>query len=165
MPEHQIDIANRAPRPHPYAVRDLRRLAAWLLDRLLPQTSTELSLSLLGDRRMRQLNRDHRGKDKSTDVLSFPQEPDLREVVEGTRPAPSELVLGDVCISPRIALQQAADWGWTPEERMAQLVIHGVLHLLGYDHEEAADREVMEAIEERLFEEAAAAGVIANRTA
>lgn len=146
-----IDIADRAPRPHPFRKAPIRRLLTALCEELLPEADIELSISLVGDRRMRQLNRDYRGYDKTTDVLSFPLEPDLRSAVAGIAPVPSILALGDIVISPKVCLQQASDWGWTPGERLAQLLIHGLLHLLGYDHELEPERLAMEALEDRLL--------------
>ena len=97
----------------------------------------ELSLTLTSDASIRALNRDYRKKDRSTDVLSFSQieerngaPPDPRVVrnVEGT-------LLGDVVISIDTALAQAREYGVAPAERLRTLMIHGFLHLLGYDHE------------------------------
>lgn len=95
-----------------------------------------LSLLLVGDRFMRRLNRLYRRKDRTTDVLAFPITP--------TRPSPlrggglGRGLLGDIVISLPQAERQAAQAGHTLEREMAVLVIHGVLHLLGYDHERSA---------------------------
>ncbi len=97
-----------------------------LLDALrLPRA--ELSLLLVSDAVMRQLNRDWRGKDRPTDVLSFAQ-------AEGDGGAPAEL-LGDVVISLDTARRQAAERAASLTSELDRLLIHGVLHLLGYDHE------------------------------
>lgn len=80
----------------------------------------ELSILLTGNEEIRALNRDYRGKDKPTDVLSFPMEDDL--------------LLGDVVISTEKAVSQAAEFGVTADEEMARLLVHGILHLAGYDH-------------------------------
>jgi len=162
MSQTTIDIADRAPRPHPFAKAGIRTLLEATIAELLPAAEVELSVSLVGDRRMRQLNRDHRGKDKTTDVLSFPMEDDLRSVVAGSAPIPEYLALGDIVISPKVCLAQAGEWGWTPSERMTQLLIHGLLHLLGYDHEEEPERLAMEALEERLFEHLETTGQISS---
>jgi probable rRNA maturation factor len=97
----------------------------------------ELSLMLVDDRTMRSLNRRYRRKDRTTDVLSFPQ-------LEAGRRTPARPVaeraslLGDVVISVPTAMRQARELGVTPAARMRTLLIHGLLHLLGYDHERSA---------------------------
>lgn len=100
----------------------------------------ELSLTLTSDASIRKLNRDYRTMDRATDVLSFSQleergrtRIDPRKVrnVEG-------MPLGDVVISIDTALAQAREYGLVPKERLRALLIHGFLHLLGYDHERSA---------------------------
>lgn len=95
------------------------------------ESRSELSLELTGDRRMRRLNREYRKKDRPTDVLAFP----IREAVmpRGTRPVTK--MLGDVVISLPTALRQAKEAGRSINEELATLLVHGVLHLCGYDHE------------------------------
>ncbi len=97
----------------------------------------DLSLLLVGDRFMRRLNRLYRRKDRTTDVLAFPvRKHSARPAPRASRLAPE--LLGDVVISLPQAERQAAQAGHTLEREMAVLVIHGVLHLLGYDHERSA---------------------------
>jgi rRNA maturation RNase YbeY len=97
----------------------------------------ELSLTLTSDASMRALNRDYRNKDLPTDVLSFSQ----IEERDGVPPDPRAvrnvdgLPLGDVVISIDTALAQSRKYGVAPAERLRTLLIHGFLHLLGYDHE------------------------------
>jgi rRNA maturation RNase YbeY len=86
----------------------------------------ELSLVLVADGRMRSLNRRYRRRDASTDVLAFPLRESGRSV---------SALLGDVVISVPQAIRQARTAGRTVEEELATLLIHGVLHLVGYDHE------------------------------
>lgn len=93
------------------------------------EPTAELSIDLVGDRRMRRLNREYRGKDASTDVLAFP----IREA-----PGPASFLLGDVVISLPTAARQATVQGHSLETEIATLLIHGVLHLCGYDHERNA---------------------------
>ncbi len=99
----------------------------------------ELSVIFVGERRIRALNREHRGKDEVTDVLSFPledadEELDDRRADEATPPAPPRL-LGDVVVCARQALRQARADSLPPAFELAVLLAHGALHLLGYDHE------------------------------
>lgn len=118
--------------------RFLERLAQRILDTTgAPQA--ELSLELIGDRRMRRLNRDYRGVDCPTDVLAFPMRtptpPLPREwgrVREGAQGGP---LLGDVVISLPTAARQAKGDGHSLDHELATLLIHGILHLRGYDHE------------------------------
>ena len=128
----------------PSARRYIRAVTAdaRALLKLLSLHNCELSLVLTGDSPMRQLNRAFRGKDSSTDVLSFPQL-DNSAVVGGKRGAADGLppaVLGDVVISVDTARRQAERLGVTPESRLRTLLIHGMLHLLGYDHEKSSAR-------------------------
>jgi probable rRNA maturation factor len=91
----------------------------------------ELSILITGDRKMRRLNREWRGIDSTTDVLSF-------SMLEGdglARPDDAPLVLGDVVISAPRALAQAEEAGHPFEEELLTLLTHGILHIMGYDHE------------------------------
>ncbi len=90
-------------------------------------TETDLSVLVVGDRRMRALNRVWRGKDRPTDVLSFSQR-------EGEGPVTP--LLGDVVISADTAARQARAHGHSLRREMERLLIHGVLHLLGHEHEQ-----------------------------
>lgn len=90
---------------------------------------------------MKRLNRKFRGKNKTTDVLSFPAEP-----------GPGPAVLGDVVVSVPAARRQAALAGWSLEKESLFLVIHGILHLLGHDHEKGpAQAQKMAALHGKLF--------------
>ena len=86
------------------------------------------SVAFVSDRRMRELNKLFRGKDLTTDVLSFPHEADEFETHE-------EHFLGDIVISAEQAAKQADENGLTLDLEVRQLILHGVLHLCGYDHE------------------------------
>lgn len=120
----------------------------------------ELSLVLVGDRRMRRLNREYRHRDYTTDVLAFP----MREA-----DGPASSLLGDVVISLPQAARQAKAEGHSPDRELATLLVHGVLHLCGYDHERGAreatrmrrkERAILRTVEPvpRLFRERSAAG-------
>ena len=129
------------------AVWDERRivsLVAAIVARELPSVSDSiLSLHLVADATIRSLNREHRATDAPTDVLSFP----LYEA--GFALPPGEAIhLGDVVISYPRAVDQAHDYGHSVDREIGYLVAHGVLHVLGYDHEDEADRVLMRAKEE-----------------
>lgn len=107
--------------------------------------STEMSVSFVGKERIRQLNAEHRGIDRPTDVLSFPcDDPD--EVPDG-----ETIFLGDLIIAPEIVLEQSRDYGTGYEGELSLLVTHGMLHLLGYDHIEDAEAEEMERREREIL--------------
>jgi probable rRNA maturation factor len=138
---------------------ETRALAA-IVERLLAEigeSGSSLSLTLVRDRAMRELNREHRGKDAPTDVLSFPMfAPEAFDRTGRTRPvAPErgpERMLGDVVVSVDTAARQAADYDAPLEREVQRLLIHSVLHLAGHDHLEPDERRVMEAEERRLAE-------------
>lgn len=131
---------------------DVRRLksAARALLREVNEGDSALSLSLVGDSRIQVLNREHRGKDKPTDVLSFPlYEPGDRSTSSGEGHTPERL-LGDVVISVETARRQAAEYDAPLQNEIYRLLIHGLLHVMGHDHEEPDERAAMEAEERRL---------------
>lgn len=121
--------------------RDLKRVAKRLLEAAGEPHST-LSLSLVNDRAIQKLNRTHRGKDRATDVLSFPLDPPPQ--------GDPERMLGDVVISVETARRQALDYAAPLEREVKRLLIHGVLHVLGHDHEAPEERRRMRAEERRL---------------
>ncbi len=118
-------------------------LPAWLV-RVAPRSAVgEVVVALVGDRKMRDLNRRFRAIDKVTDVLSFPADP----VPAGLSPAPTPF-LGDIVIATGRAARQARAAGLTDSQEWRRLALHGLLHLLGYDHEQ--DDGQMERFERRL---------------
>ena len=129
------------------AWRGLAPPCSRLLGRLLRatrRTGCGVTLLLASDKEVRRLNRVFLGKDRATDVLSFP----ARAELEPGRPH-----LGDLAISVPQARRQARRAGWTLKEELSLLVTHGFLHLLGYDHEE--DDGEMRRLEELLLARAA----------
>jgi len=115
-------------------------LAAWLR-RVAPHGARgEVTIALVTDVRMRALNRTFRGKDYATDVLSFPANPESR--------IPNRGLLGDVVIAKGVARRQAREHGHALAVELRVLSLHGLLHLLGYDHER--DHGEMRRLEQRL---------------
>jgi probable rRNA maturation factor len=106
------------------------------------EPSSSLSLTLVNDAAIRELNREHRGKDKATDVLSF-------SLVENGS-ASAERLLGDVVISVETARRQASEYDASLQDELYRLLIHGILHVMGHDHERAGERRAMVAAERRL---------------
>lgn len=104
--------------------------------RSLDEEAAELSVWLTDDDEVQVLNRDYRGVDKPTDVLSFAQR-------EGEAAASDDPVLGDVIISVPRALSQAQAYGHSAAREVAFLTVHGTLHLLGWDHEAPEDEAKM----------------------
>jgi probable rRNA maturation factor len=107
----------------------------------------EISVLLCDGAAMRRLNRRWRGKDRATNVLSFP----LQELTPRRRPAPSPL--GDIAIAPAIARREAQALGLPFEDHFAHLLVHGLLHLLGHDHEEESAARAMEREERRILKD------------
>ena len=122
-------------------------LGRWLADIAPRRARGSMTVALVSDARMRALNRRYRGKDYATDVLSFPTEPDLRRKSSPRAPAPS-LHLGDIVIAQGIARRQARAAGHDSPEELRILALHGLLHLLGYDHQR--DKGQMARLERRL---------------
>lgn len=133
-----------------------------VLDRLLQVAAEaegieygEVSLTFVNDEEIHQLNRDYRGMDKPTDVLSFAIQEEgedeldiVYEVEDEEEEIPFDGMLGDIIISTERAIQQAADYGHSLERELAFLFVHGFLHLIGYDHQDEASEAVMTAKQE-----------------
>ena len=119
--------------------------------RALGEASAKANLTILltGDQTLRRLNRDFRGKDKPTNVLSFPapQNPETQNP-EIQNP---EAYLGDIAIAHGVAAAEAKAAGRSLADHAAHLAVHGVLHLLGYDHEQDDEAEVMERLETHIL--------------
>ena len=96
--------------------------------------NVEVSVSFVGDDEIRDLNRDYRGVDKSTDVLSFPMDDEF--IIDNR-------ILGDVIINTRRVMEQAEELGHSNERELSYLTVHSILHLLGYDHMEDEDKKEM----------------------
>jgi len=134
-----VEIVNRQ-RKYPIAAACWVRFAAKAL-KVLPVKNAGATVVFVSDRAMAELNHRWRGKRETTDVLSFPAAQDKFEKREGFN-------LGDVVISVRQAARQAQENGLTLEDEVAQLILHGLLHLSGYDH--ATDKGEMNRLELRL---------------
>ncbi|HET9028966.1 MAG TPA: rRNA maturation RNase YbeY [Candidatus Aquilonibacter sp.] len=120
--------------------RALKTTAKALLE-AVDEPDAAISLTLVDDETIRAINREHRGKDKPTDVLSFPLEPE---------PFSQERLLGDIVISIDTARRQAADYDAPLQREIYRLLIHGLLHILGHDHEVPSEARAMRREERRL---------------
>ena len=143
-----------------------RGLAAWLTKAAPAQARGEVTVALISDARMRTLNRSYRNKDYATDVLSFPAFADKTAGRPGRASgagAAEPLYLGDIVIATGVARRQADEVGHAVGTELKVLALHGLLHLLGYDHD--ADAGVMARLESRLRKKAGLnEGLIARQT-
>ncbi|WP_232224605.1 rRNA maturation RNase YbeY [Leptospira fainei] len=119
-----------------------------LLEFSFPKTECSLSILLVDDEAIREINRIRRNKDKSTDVLSFPlsfdKEPWVLPPNKSKRIFGPILSLGEIVISWETCKTQAKEIGHTEEDEFFRLLVHGFLHLIGYDHERGPkDEELM----------------------
>ena len=123
------------------AVPNLRKLARGAIAAALPDQKVSLSLLFTGDAKMLEINRQWRGKATATNVLSFP--------VSADAPVPKgELQpLGDIVLAYGVVSREALKQQKPVGDHIAHLIVHGVLHLLGYDHEDEAEADAMEARE------------------
>jgi probable rRNA maturation factor len=122
-------------------------LGAWLARHAPAKARGAVALAIISDREMRGLNRLHRGKDAVTDVLSFGAE--IGAGLNFSKKfSPAPISLGDIAIARGLAGRQARQAGHAIRTELRVLALHGLLHLMGYDHEK--DRGVMARVEERL---------------
>lgn len=139
-----IAMTNRQRR-HRLATRSLRKVAETILS-ALGLADSDLSLLFVGDLAIRRINREYLQKDRPTNVISF-------SLQEGEFGDINPAALGDVVISVDTAAREAEDEGVSLDARLAFLLLHGILHLAGYDHERSGEEEAarMEAKEQELF--------------
>jgi len=114
----------------------------------------EMSLVFTDSETVRRLNRDYRGIDEPTDVLAFYMLPQQGADADFVSPPDDVTHLGEVIISYPKAVEQAEEQGHSTEQELALLIIHGILHLLGYDHEKPEEEARMKAREGKLLEKA-----------
>ncbi len=129
----EIDILNKC----------IEQFIQLLLEKEGVSEDSEVSILFTDDEDIKRLNKKYRNIDKSTNVLSF-------SMKEGI-PVPFDNILGDIAVSIEYAKREAEEMGLSLEDRIVQLLIHGILHLLGYDHIEDEDYEKMFSKEEFYF--------------
>lgn len=130
----------------------LRAVSTAALEAMSVPRQMELSVILVDPERMTELNSAHMGADRPTDVLAFP----LDTVEEATADRPS--ILGDVVLCPAVAAEQAGQNRTSTQAEMEMLTVHGILHLLGYDHAEPKEKAEMFGLTDTLLAAFNAAG-------
>lgn len=145
-------------------------LARWLQSVAPRRARGSLAVALASDARVRALNRRYRRVDHSTDVLSFaPDDPPSTRRPRSARPAATagsrDAVLGDIVIARGVARRQARAAGHSWQAELRVLALHGLLHLLGYDHDSATDRARMARVESQLRRKGALGAGLIERTA
>ena len=141
----QISITSHRE-PEPLDPAGFERLATFVLIREEAPENCELSIAIVDLAEMAALNVQYRGKEGPTDVLSFECDDPCSVATAG-----EPIMLGDVVIAPEVAEAQAAEYGHTVEEELNLLLVHGVLHLMGYDHIDDAEAEVMQVRERAIL--------------
>ena len=113
----------------------------------IQEAVVEVAVRFTGDNEVQTLNNQYRHKDKPTNVLSFPMvQPDLIEAVT-MNSDDGEVILGDIVLALGVCEREAEERGIPVQDHAAHLIVHGTLHLLGYDHQGDAEAEAMEAME------------------
>ncbi|MEO6605223.1 MAG: rRNA maturation RNase YbeY, partial [Aeromicrobium sp.] len=126
----------------------LTRLCRFTMRRMRLHPATELTVRLVDPATIEVLNKQWMGKDGPTDVLSFPMD----ELTPGSLDEEAaEGYLGDIALCPQVAEQQAPAAGHTKQDEINLLTVHGILHLLGYDHAEPAEHKEMFGVQGRLL--------------
>ena len=134
----ELQIASKAKTlPHPAQFREW--ITVILNERF---TTAEITIRIVDEEEIRDLNKQYRNKDKATNVLSFPYEP---------YPGIATRLLGDILICAPVVEQEAKTMNKPLLDHWAHMVVHGTLHLLGYDHEEDIDANVMENLETEIM--------------
>lgn len=110
------------------------------------QATVSISIAFADNAQVHKLNRDYRHKDKPTNILSFPMiQPDMLNIAANTNDG--EILLGDMILAYEICAAEAAEKGVPLSQHVTHLIIHGTLHLIGFDHIDDAEAEHMEALE------------------
>ncbi|MCF6282543.1 MAG: rRNA maturation RNase YbeY [Candidatus Polarisedimenticolaceae bacterium] len=119
-----------------------QQILSWLTATMGEEKLSEITIRIVDERESQQLNHDYRGKERPTNVLSFSFQP---------TPGVEIAMLGDLVICAPVVLREATEQQKTAEAHWAHMVIHGTLHLLGYDHIEESDAETMELREQEIL--------------
>jgi probable rRNA maturation factor len=129
---------------------ELSRLSRFVMDRMRVHPLAELCIKIVDEATIAQLNEQWMDKEGPTDVLAFPMD-ELRPGL--VTEEPEEGVLGDLVLCPAVAERQAAEAGHPTKDEVELLTVHGILHLLGYDHAEPEEHREMFGLQDRLLGE------------
>lgn len=132
-----------------YGEDKIRNLAMFALEHEKAPENCELSVSLVTEEEIARLNGEFRHREGPTDVLSFPLDDPWE--AGGDEEVGEQILIGDIMIAPEVAARQAPEYGNTYEDEMNLLLVHGCLHLLGYDHIDDDEAEVMESLEREIL--------------
>jgi rRNA maturation RNase YbeY len=137
--------------PHYLVDRKIIRKAANLVaQKVNLKVEAEMTVSIIGDRKMRTLNNKFRAKNSTTNVLSFTAS-ETEKIDHFKSPTINDLYIGDVAVSYPVAVEEAIKENVLVDERVAFLVVHGLLHLFAYDHEKNDEAKLMETIEDEVM--------------
>ena len=136
----------------PISTKQLKKDAQRILE-YLEYPDFDLGIMLTDNATIHKYNKKHRGKDKPTDILSFPFHDKLKAGERIVAQTDEQKNLGDIIISPEYVQEDLPNWGQSFDERMRVLLVHGICHLLGYDHIKDEDYELMQKKEEELLEQ------------
>ena len=132
--------------PEPLNLTAFVELATFVLEREQVPPHAEVSIAIVDADEIAQLNERYRARSEPTDVLSFPSDDPAVTIDDG-----APIVLGDIVIAPEVAVKNARELQRTVEEELNLLLVHGVLHLMGYDHIDDVDATVMQARERTIL--------------
>jgi probable rRNA maturation factor len=152
MTAHKIYVNIETPYRRRLTQKWLREVVATTLSIQKIDRPAELSLLITGDEEVHKLNREYRGIDKTTDVLSFALTEDVADT-DFITPSDGVSRLGEVIVSYPRAVAQAQEHGHSIERELAWLLIHGILHLLGYDHQDDQSEAIMRKREDKILRE------------
>lgn len=142
--------------------KQLDRLTAFVTGYVGCPYEPEVSVTLVSKEEIHRLNREYRGVDNPTDVLSFPMAEygtpadftdSVFEQSKTVSPETGELMLGDIVLCPEVVFEQADEYGHSKLREFSFLVVHSLLHLFGYDHMEETERTEMEQLQEKIMNE------------
>lgn len=131
-------------------IKELSRLSRFVMDRMRVHPLAELCIKVVDEDTIAALNKKWMEKEGPTDVLAFPMDELRPGLVNGE---PQDGVLGDLVLCPAVAERQARDAGHSTDDELELLTVHGVLHLLGYDHADPQEHQEMFALQARLLAE------------
>jgi probable rRNA maturation factor len=131
-------------------IKELSRLSRFVMDRMRVHPLAELCIKVVDEDTIAALNKKWMKKEGPTDVLAFPMDELRPGLVNGE---PEEGVLGDLVLCPAVAERQARDAGHSTHDELELLTVHGVLHLLGYDHADPQEHQEMFGLQARLLAE------------